>query len=99
MKIIGIIPARMESTRLPGKPLIKLGNKSMIQRVYESAIKCGQLNDLFVATPNDEIYDHVSTTLLTSENESIGFAFSFKPIQLITKFPIERIARCFIAPS
>ena len=46
MKIIGIIPARMESTRLPGKPLIKLGNKSMIQRVYESAIKCRQLNDL-----------------------------------------------------
>ena len=75
MKIIGIIPARMESTRLPGKPLIKLGNKSMIQRVYESAIKCGQLNDLFVATPNDEIYDHVSNfgkAILTSNNPING---------------------------
>lgn len=75
MKIIGIIPARMESTRLPGKPLIKLGNKSMIQRVYESAIKCRQLNDLFVATPNDEIYDHVSNfgkAILTSNNPING---------------------------
>ena len=39
MKIIGIIPARMESSRLPGKPLIKIDGKTMIQRVYESVNK------------------------------------------------------------
>ena len=75
MKIIGIIPARMESKRLPGKPLIKLGDKSMIQRVYESAIECKQLNDLFVATPNDEIYNHVTNfgkAILTSNNPING---------------------------
>ncbi|WP_442864803.1 cytidylyltransferase domain-containing protein, partial [Anaeroglobus sp. AF13-6AC] len=35
MKFICIIPSRFASTRLPGKPLIDLGGKPMIQRVYE----------------------------------------------------------------
>ena len=52
MKIIGIIPSRMESIRLPGKPLLKIGEKTMIQRVYESAKKCKELDELFVDTPN-----------------------------------------------
>ena len=60
MKIIGIIPARMESSRLPGKPLITIGGKSMIRRVYESAMKANQINELYVATPNKEIFDHVN---------------------------------------
>ena len=38
MKIIGIIPARMESRRLPGKPLINIQGVSMIRRVYESVL-------------------------------------------------------------
>ena len=50
----------MESSRLPGKPLINIGNKSMIRRVYESAIKANQINELYVATPNKEIFDHVN---------------------------------------
>ena len=37
MKVIGIIPARYGSSRFPGKPLIQLGSKTMIQRVYEQA--------------------------------------------------------------
>ncbi|MAD59210.1 MAG: 3-deoxy-manno-octulosonate cytidylyltransferase [Flammeovirgaceae bacterium] len=59
MKILGIIPSRMESKRLPGKPLKDINGKSMIQRVYESAIRCEKVNDLIIATPNDEIIDHV----------------------------------------
>ena len=35
MKYIGVIPARYASTRFPGKPLVMLGGKSMIERVYE----------------------------------------------------------------
>ena len=50
----------MESIRLPGKPLLKIGEKTMIQRVYESAKKCKELDELFVATPNKKIYDHVN---------------------------------------
>ncbi len=35
IKFIGIIPARFASTRFPGKPLVKLGGISMIERVYK----------------------------------------------------------------
>ena len=75
MKIIGIIPARMESSRLPGKPLITIGGKSMIRRVYESAMKANQINELYVATPNKEIFDHVNEfgkVIMTSENPLNG---------------------------
>ncbi|MAS39393.1 MAG: 3-deoxy-manno-octulosonate cytidylyltransferase [Flammeovirgaceae bacterium] len=59
MNILGVIPSRMESKRLPGKPLKDINGKSMIQRVYEAAIKCKKINDLIIATPNKEIFDHV----------------------------------------
>ena len=42
MRVIGIIPARMESSRLPGKPLINIRGKSMIRRVYESVVNSKQ---------------------------------------------------------
>lgn len=59
MKIIGIIPARYESSRFPGKPLIDIGGKSMIQRVYEQAKKTTSLTDVFVATDDKRIFEHV----------------------------------------
>ena len=60
MKILGVIPSRMESKRLPGKPLLDINGKSMIQRVYESSINCKNLDDLIVATPNDLSLIHIS---------------------------------------
>ena len=45
MKTLGIIPSRFASTRFPGKPLININGKSMIQRVYEQAIKASALSD------------------------------------------------------
>jgi 3-deoxy-manno-octulosonate cytidylyltransferase (CMP-KDO synthetase) len=54
-KITGIIPARFASTRFPGKPLVDIGGKSMIQRVYEQAKKCSALNDVIVATDDERI--------------------------------------------
>ena len=66
----------MESKRLPGKPLKDINGKSMIQRVYESAMKCGKINDLIIATPNDEIYSHVKgfngEVIKTSDNPING---------------------------
>ena len=58
MKITGIIPARYASTRFPGKPLIDIGGKPMIQRVYEQAMKAG-LDKLYVATDDERIIDCV----------------------------------------
>jgi 3-deoxy-manno-octulosonate cytidylyltransferase (CMP-KDO synthetase) len=59
MKILGIIPARYASTRFPGKPLVDIGGKSMIQRVYEQAKKCNSLAEVVVATDDDRIFQHI----------------------------------------
>lgn len=58
MKVIGIIPARFASIRLPGKPLLDIGGISMIKRVYEQVVKAG-LDRTVVATDDDRIFQHV----------------------------------------
>ncbi|MFT6924343.1 MAG: 3-deoxy-manno-octulosonate cytidylyltransferase (CMP-KDO synthetase) [Crocinitomicaceae bacterium] len=76
MKIIGIIPARYESSRFPGKPLIDLKGKTMIQRVYEGAKKATKLSQVIVATDDQRIYDHVKSfggeVIMTSESHTNG---------------------------
>lgn len=59
MRILGVIPARYASTRLPGKPLVDILGKTMIQRVYEQAAKSTCLDDVVVATDDERIADHV----------------------------------------
>ena len=59
MKVLGVIPARFGSTRFPGKPLIDLKGKSMIQRVYEGAQQATLLDTLVVATDDQRIFDEV----------------------------------------
>lgn len=61
MNIIGIIPARYASTRFPGKPLIDIGGKSMIQRVYEQCKQAETLSDVIVATDDERIAQHVKS--------------------------------------
>lgn len=58
IKAIGIIPARYGSTRFPGKPLVDIGGKSMIQRVYEQAL-ASDLAAVVVATDDDRILAEV----------------------------------------
>jgi len=76
MKILGIIPARYASTRFPGKPLVAIDGKSMIQRVYEQARKCDQLSEVVVATDDARIYDHVigfgGMPVMTSSDHQSG---------------------------
>ncbi len=59
MHFTGIIPARYASTRFPGKPLAMIGNKSMIRRVYEQALKARKLSKIIVATDDKRIEEHV----------------------------------------
>ncbi len=57
MKFVAIIPARFQSTRFPGKPLAILGEKPIIQWVYENAQKA--LDNVFVATDDERIFKAV----------------------------------------
>jgi 3-deoxy-manno-octulosonate cytidylyltransferase (CMP-KDO synthetase) len=59
MKIIGLIPARYASTRFPGKPLVVIDGKPMIQWVYENACKSSSLSDVVVVTDDDRIMQAV----------------------------------------
>lgn len=58
-KVIGIIPARYESVRFPGKILVDILGKSLIRRTYENTIRCPFLDEVIVATDDPRIYDHV----------------------------------------
>jgi 3-deoxy-manno-octulosonate cytidylyltransferase (CMP-KDO synthetase) len=70
----GIIPARYASSRFPGKPLAMIGNKSMIQRVYEQAGK--SIGLVYVATDDRRIYDAVLSfggrVVMTSPDHQSG---------------------------
>lgn len=76
MNIYGVIPARYASTRFPGKPLIDLAGKTMIQRVYEQSKKCSLLKDVIIATDDQRIYDHAisigANVVMTSVNHTSG---------------------------
>ena len=76
MNIIGIIPARYASSRFPGKPLVDLKGKPMIQRVYEGASKSTKLTKVVVATDDQRIFDAVTSfggeAVMTSESHSTG---------------------------
>jgi 3-deoxy-manno-octulosonate cytidylyltransferase (CMP-KDO synthetase) len=76
MKILGIIPARYASTRFPGKPMVDIAGKSMIQRVYEQAKKCSTLSEVIVATDDERIYNHVhqfgGVAVMTADTHQSG---------------------------
>ena len=75
-KIIGCIPARYASTRLPGKPLSDINGKPMIIHVVERALQAATLSDVIVLTDDPRIYDVVNdagySVAMTSENCSSG---------------------------
>lgn len=86
MKCIGIIPARYASSRFPGKPLVDIAGKSMIQRVYEQAKKCTALSDVIVATDHEEIFRHVENfgrAVMTGSHHESGTSRCHEAISLI----------------
>jgi len=58
LKYVIIIPARYKSSRLPGKPLIDICGKSMIQRTYERCCMVMDKSNVFVATDDIRIFEH-----------------------------------------
>jgi 3-deoxy-manno-octulosonate cytidylyltransferase (CMP-KDO synthetase) len=61
-KVIGIIPARYESTRFPGKPLAKIHDRPMIQWVVEAAGSARQIDEIYVATDDKRIAEAAKNT-------------------------------------
>ncbi|MBK9017489.1 MAG: 3-deoxy-manno-octulosonate cytidylyltransferase [Saprospiraceae bacterium] len=72
---LGIIPARFASTRFPGKPLVEIGGKTMVRRVYEQACQ-SSLSAVVVATDDQRIFDHVAAfggkVVMTSDQHPSG---------------------------
>ncbi len=89
MKIIGIIPARYASTRFPGKPLVDIAGKSMIQRVYEQAKKSTKLTSVVVATDDERIEQHVKgfggEVVMTSDQHQSGTDRCFEAMNVFAK--------------
>ena len=61
MNILALIPARMGSSRFPGKPLEKILGKPMIGHVYERVSKCDLLIKTVVATCDKEILEYIES--------------------------------------
>ncbi len=59
MNIISIIPARMGSSRFPGKPMAQIHGMSMIGHVYNRTKRCPILSETYVATCDDVIFDYI----------------------------------------
>jgi len=99
LKILGIIPARYESTRFPGKPLVDIMGMSMIQRVYTQAKKSNLLSDLIVATDDVRIYDHVISfggkAIMTNKNHESGTSRCGEVIEKMKARLIEPLGQGF----
>ena len=76
LRILGIIPARYASTRFPGKPLVDINGKTMINRTYEQALSCKSLTKVIVATDDVRIAEEVQKFggefVMTSDQHQSG---------------------------
>ncbi|MBZ5495378.1 MAG: 3-deoxy-manno-octulosonate cytidylyltransferase [Acidobacteriia bacterium] len=74
LKVLGVIPARLDSKRLPGKVLRPIAGKAMVHWVYESARRSPLLSDLIVATDSEEVQhyclDHDIPVTMTGSHPS-----------------------------
>lgn len=76
MKKIVLIPSRFGSSRFPGKPLALISGKPMIQWVYENVKKVNDIDDIYVATDDNRIFEAVvrfgGKALMTSSEHTCG---------------------------
>jgi 3-deoxy-manno-octulosonate cytidylyltransferase (CMP-KDO synthetase) len=91
-KTVAVIPARYESTRLPGKPLREINGVSMIQRVYEQVQKTETVSEIYIATDDEGIFSHVKSfggkAIMTSKNHQTGTDRILEVLEKIENFDI-----------
>ena len=83
-KTVILIPARIGSTRLPNKPMLKINGKEMILHVWENAIN-SIADDVIVATDSEDIHnlvqDHGGKSVITSQDHQSGTDRIYEAIQ------------------
>lgn len=76
VKVIGMIPARLAATRLPGKVLLDIAGKPMVQHVYERALEAQYLDEVLVATDDEQVVEAVEAfggrAVMTSPDHASG---------------------------
>lgn len=76
MKTIGVIPARYQSSRFPGKPLVNICGKPMIWWVYQQCLKVDKLDEIYVATDDERIRQACKkfgmNVIMTSDKHQTG---------------------------
>jgi CMP-N-acetylneuraminic acid synthetase len=109
MKFIGLIPARSGSTRLPGKNLLPIAGKPLIDWTIKAAIESSQLSDVYVSTDSEEIANVARksgaqvpflrpSNLATSEASTQSVIQNFIKHMNLTK-PIANIALVLLQPT
>ena len=95
MKIIGIIPARMASTRFPGKPMKKINGTPMIGHVYNRSKMAKILDEVYVATCDKEIHDYIESiggkAIMTADTHKRASDRSAEALEIIEKTNNEKI--------
>ncbi len=75
-RVLGVIPARLQASRLPGKPLKKIRGKTLLQRVWEQAKTSQSITNLVIATDSEEVLAHAQSfgaqAVMTSDSIQTG---------------------------
>ena len=85
-RILGVIPARYNSSRFPGKPLVMIDGKTMLRRVFDQCCK-SKLSDTIIATDDERILEEVNSwnlnvkCILTSDQHNSGTDRMFEAIE------------------
>ena len=93
-KTIILIPSRLDASRLPNKPLLKINNKSLINHVYEKGLSTN-IGEVYVATGDQEILKEVSKnngkSILTKKNHLTGTDRIFEAYKKLKRKDIDYI--------
>ena len=99
MNVLGIIPARMASSRFPNKPMVEILGMPMIGHVYHRSKMCACLDDVWVATCDREIVDYIESiggkvvmTSDTHQRASDRASEALIKVEQKTEIPIDYIA-------